>query len=161
MLKRSGGGHLYLIPDPEGKSFIISLRSLDACWRGFVNVLQIKEATSYSQFLRIFIQLEWWVLSHTLSLHCLFSGKMAVRMTHSLRCDLWGFPDGSVVKNPGNTGSIPGPRRSHVPWSNWTSCSWAREPQLLSPRAVASETLVPRAHAPPQEKPVQREARPR
>ena len=33
-----------------------------------------------------------------------------------------GFPGGSVVKNPpanaGNTGLIPGPKRSHVLWSN-------------------------------------------
>ena len=34
----------------------------------------------------------------------------------------WGFPGGAVVKNPpanaGDTGSSPGPGRSHVPWSN-------------------------------------------
>ena len=33
-----------------------------------------------------------------------------------------GFPDGTVVKNPpanaGDTGSIPGPGRSHMPRSN-------------------------------------------
>ena len=33
-----------------------------------------------------------------------------------------GFPGGTVVKNPpanaGDTGSIPGPGRSHMPWSN-------------------------------------------
>ena len=33
-----------------------------------------------------------------------------------------GFPGGTVVKNPpanaGDRGSIPGPGRSHVPWSN-------------------------------------------
>ena len=32
------------------------------------------------------------------------------------------FPGGAVVKNPpanaGETGSIPGPGRSHMPWSN-------------------------------------------
>ena len=32
------------------------------------------------------------------------------------------FPGGAVVKNPlanaGDTGSSPGPGRSHVPWSN-------------------------------------------
>ena len=32
------------------------------------------------------------------------------------------FPGGPVVKNPpanaGHTGSIPGPGRSHIPWSN-------------------------------------------
>ena len=35
---------------------------------------------------------------------------------------IWGFPDGSVVKNlpanAGDMGSIPGPGRSHMPWSN-------------------------------------------
>ena len=34
----------------------------------------------------------------------------------------WGFPGGSVVKNlpanAGDTGLIPGPGRSHMPWSN-------------------------------------------
>ena len=33
-----------------------------------------------------------------------------------------GFPGGSVVKNPpanvGDTGSIPDPGRSHIPWSS-------------------------------------------
>ena len=32
------------------------------------------------------------------------------------------FPDGPVVKNPpynaGDTGSIPGPGRTHMPWGN-------------------------------------------
>ena len=41
------------------------------------------------------------------------------------------FPGGAVVKNPpasaGDTGAIPGPGRSHMPWSNQ-----ARAPQLLS-----------------------------
>ena len=36
--------------------------------------------------------------------------------------NLVGFPGGSVVKNPpanaGDTDSIPGPGRSHIPWSN-------------------------------------------
>ena len=35
---------------------------------------------------------------------------------------LLGFPGGAVVKNPpanvGDTGSSPGPGRSHMPWSN-------------------------------------------
>ena len=34
----------------------------------------------------------------------------------------WDFPGGIVVKNPpanaGDTGSSPGPGRSHMPWSN-------------------------------------------
>ena len=44
-----------------------------------------------------------------------------------------GFPGGAVVENlpanAGHTGSIPGPGRSHMLWSDW-----AREPQLLSLR---------------------------
>ena len=35
---------------------------------------------------------------------------------------MWGFPDGSVVKNPlansGDMGLIPGPGRSHMLWDN-------------------------------------------
>ena len=46
---------------------------------------------------------------------------------------LGGFPGGAVFKNlpanAGDTGSSPGLRRSHMPWSNW-----AREPQVLSLR---------------------------
>ena len=49
-----------------------------------------------------------------------------------------GFPGGAVVKNPpanaGDMGSSPGPRRSHMPWSNE-----ARVPQLLSLRSTARE----------------------
>ena len=37
-------------------------------------------------------------------------------------CVFWDFPGGTVVKNPpanaGDTGSIPGPGRSHMPRSN-------------------------------------------
>ena len=44
-----------------------------------------------------------------------------------------GFPGGAVVEslpaNAGDTGSSPGPGRSHMPRS-----SWAHEPQLLSLR---------------------------
>ena len=36
---------------------------------------------------------------------------------------------------------------------------WSREPQLLSPRATATEARAPRACAPQQEKPLQLEAR--
>ena len=50
------------------------------------------------------------------------------------------FPGGTVVKNPpanaGDTGSIPGPGRSHMPWSNE-----AREPQLLSSCATTTEPM--------------------
>ena len=65
-----------------------------------------------------------------------------------------GFPGGAVVKNPpakaGDTGSIAGPGRSHMPWSNN-----ARGPQLLSPRATATEAHTPRAHALQQKRPPQ------
>ena len=36
--------------------------------------------------------------------------------------EVWDFPGGAVIKNPpanaGDTGSIPGPGRSHMPQSN-------------------------------------------
>ena len=48
--------------------------------------------------------------------------------TNSIK-KLGGFPGGTVVENPpanaGDTGSSPGPGRSHMPRSGW-----AREPQL-------------------------------
>ena len=68
--------------------------------------------------------------------------------------------------NAGDTGSGPGPGRSHMPQSNQARApqllslrSRAREPQLLSPRATTTEALAPRARAPQQEKPPQWEAR--
>ena len=75
-----------------------------------------------------------------------------------------------MVKNPPanaeDTGSIPGPGRSHMPRSNWTRepqllslRSRACEPQLLSPRATTTEAHAPRARAPQQEKPPQWDAR--
>ena len=78
----------------------------------------------------------------------------------------WDFPGGAVVKNlpasTGDTGSSPGPGRSHVPRSNkarapqlLSLCSRACEPQLLSAHAATAESRVPRAHAPQQEKPPQ------
>ena len=77
-----------------------------------------------------------------------------------------GFPGGTVVKNPpanaGDTGSSPGPGRSHMPRSNearvpqlLSLCFRAREPQLLSLRATTTETCMPRARALQQEKPPQ------
>ena len=52
---------------------------------------------------------------------------------HGFKTMIWGFPGGAVVENlpanAGDTGSCPGPGRSHMPRS-----SWAREPQLLSLR---------------------------
>ena len=78
-------------------------------------------------------------------------------------------PGGAAVKNPpadaGDTGSSPGPERSHMPQSNsarasqlLSLCSRAREPQLLSPRATTTEARTPRAFALQQEKPPQWEA---
>ena len=65
-----------------------------------------------------------------------------------------GFPGGAVVRNlpanAGDTGSSPGPGRSHMPQSNET-----RVPQLLSPRATTTEACEPRACALQQEKPPQ------
>ena len=59
------------------------------------------------------------------------------------------FPGGPVVKNPparaADTGSIPGPGRFHMLWSNYTCV-----PQLL-------KTVLPEACALQQEKLPQRE----
>ena len=77
-----------------------------------------------------------------------------------------GFPGGAAVKNlpanAGDTGSSPGPGRSHTPRSNYAHapqllslCSRAREPQLLSTHATTTEARMPRARAPQQEKPLQ------
>ena len=53
-----------------------------------------------------------------------------------------GFRGDSVVKNPpasaGDTGSSPGPGRSHVPWNN-EACA----PQLPSPQAASTEACTP------------------
>ena len=50
------------------------------------------------------------------------------------------FPGGEVDRNPpantGDTGSIPGPGRFYMLWSNW-----ALEPQLLSLHAVTTEAV--------------------
>ena len=77
-----------------------------------------------------------------------------------------GFPGGAVVgnlpANAGDTGSSPGPGRSHMPWSNWARApqllslrSRARGPQLLSPRATTTEACTPGARAPQRERPPQ------
>ena len=64
------------------------------------------------------------------------------------------FPGGPVVKNlpanAGDTGSISGQGGSHMPWSN-QACA----PQLLSPCALTTGAITPRACAPQQEKPLQ------
>ena len=93
--------------------------------------------------------------------------RQCLRMIHSFRnCPARGFPRGAVVKNPpanaGNTGSSPGPGRSHMPRSKEARApqllslrSRAHEPQLLSPRATTTEAHAPRARVPQQEKPPQ------
>ena len=57
------------------------------------------------------------------------------------------LPGGTVDKklpaNAGDTGSIPGPGRFHIPWSNQTQA-----PQLLSPRAATAKACMPRACTP-------------
>ena len=69
-----------------------------------------------------------------------------------------------MAENPpacaGDTGSIPGPGRSHMWRSNWARApqllslrSRAREPQLLSPLTATTEAHAPRARAPQQKKP--------
>ena len=49
-------------------------------------------------------------------------GPSLLIATVSANMKLRDFPGGTVVKNPpanvGDTGSIPGPGRSHMPWSN-------------------------------------------
>ena len=77
-----------------------------------------------------------------------------------------GFPGGAVVKNPpanaGDTGSSPGPGRSHTLRSN-KACkpqllsprATATEPEFYSLRAITTEARTPRAHAPQQETPLQ------
>ena len=63
-----------------------------------------------------------------------------------------GFPGGVVVENPpanaGDTGLSPGPGRSHMPLSNKARAPQllslhprVHEPQLLSPRATATEPV--------------------
>ena len=80
-----------------------------------------------------------------------------------------GFPGGAVVEGPataGDTGSSPGPGRSHMARSSWARMpqllslhSGACEPQLLSLRATTTEVLTTGARALQQEKPLQWVAR--
>ena len=118
-----------------------------------------------------------WKLHITLNIHLLHDPAILLLGIHPrelitrLHKDLYmDFPGGAVVENPpanaGDTGSSPGPGRSHMPRSNEalapqlrSPCSRACEPQLLSPRATTTETRTPRARAPHQEKPPQWEAR--
>ena len=98
---------------------------------------------------------------------CLSNLQQAIEpKTGGIKRKVRDFPGGTVVKNPpanaGDTGSIPGLGRFHMPQSNSARvpqllnlCSRALEPQLLSPRATTTEAHAHRAHAPQQEKPLQ------
>ena len=87
-----------------------------------------------------------------LELYASISGAPVRFLVQVLRSHMLDFPGDPVVKNPSanaeNTDSIPGPGRSHTPWSNQ-----AQEPQLLSPYAATTKASSPRARAPQQEKP--------
>ena len=84
-------------------------------------------------------------------------------LTHNFNKDILnekevlGFPGGTVVENPpanaGNTGSSPGPGRSHMPRSNsarapqlLSLCSRAHEPQLLKPALLEPVLHNERSH---------------
>ena len=69
-----------------------------------------------------------------------------------------GFSARSVVKNAGDTGLIPGPGRSHMPWSN-EACVLQLWAFALEPRSCNYGAGRPRAHALQQEKPPQWETR--
>ena len=68
----------------------------------------------------------------------------------------WDFPSGPVVKNPpansGNTGSIPGSRRSHMPGTNepcvprLSPFSIALKPQVLKPACLVPSLCNRRHH---------------
>ena len=59
-----------------------------------------------------------------------------------------GTMDGSSPANAGDTGSIPGPGRVHMPRSNE-----AHEPQLLSPHVTTTVARAPSTCALQQQKP--------
>ena len=62
------------------------------------------------------------VIKTTLQLKTKKGASLVVQLVKNLPC------------NARHTGSIPGPRRSHMPWGNW-----ARVPQLMSPGSGAQE----------------------
>ena len=68
-----------------------------------------------------------------------------------------------MIKNPpasaGDTGSIPGPGRSHMTMEQLSQCATTTEPALYSLWATTTEARAPRARAPQQEKPPQWETR--
>ena len=88
----------------------------------------------------------WW-------LHNIVNVLNATEL-YTLKRLKWGFPGGTVVKNPPanseDTGSSPGPGGSHMPRSNWACApqllslrSRACESQLLSPCAATAEARAP------------------
>ena len=62
------------------------------------------------------------VIKTTLQLKMKKGASLVVQLVKNLPC------------NARDTGSIPGPRRSHMPWGNW-----AHVPQLMSPGSGAQE----------------------
>ena len=94
-------------------------------------------------------------------------GKMAEHwiLNLNLKSCCRGFPGGTVVNNlpasAGDTGSSPGPGRSHMPQSNWARApqllslhSRAHEPQLLKPERL--EPVLPNKRSHRNEKPAHR-----
>ena len=117
---------------------------------------QIPTSTAlHEKYMLLFFNESSWV--------SLISKHVVINALSKMYLSYWGFPSGSVVKNPpvnaGDRGSSPESERSHMPWSNWALVpqplslrSRAREPQLLKPTSPGARALQ-------QEKPLQREAR--
>ena len=66
---------------------------------------------------------------------------------------LWVFPGGPLVKNlPANAGHVsllPGPGRSHMPWSNSACAPQVPKPALWSLRSTTREAWAPRLESSP------------
>ena len=114
-------------------------------WRRRIHVLYLVCITQYKQYTIFYF--------HQRRLLCflfispIYTVKYIIGNVIS-KPEIRGFPGGAVDKNlpanAGDTGSIPGPGGSHMPWSNW-----ARVPQLLSlcSRACAPQLLRPKCHS--------------
>ena len=76
---------------------------------------------------------EEWALSNLLSLRCFATQKQLV----------WDFPGGPVAKNTaanaGNTGSLPGSGRSHIPGAAKPVCHVLLVPACSRARALQQE----------------------
>ena len=78
---------------------------------------------------------------------CFVSGKKTIvsriHICFFKKKQAWDFPGGTVVKNPpanaGDTGSSPGPGRSHMPQLRSLSCSVEDPMEQLSPCATTTE----------------------